>query len=153
MPGVEKGLLPGRAAVGRGETLLGSVGEEKGLLPGRGGRGIVTSVGASATTGVAGTGGALGITGAIGTTGTAGTGGALSTSAGVSTAAAFLAAADFAGAFLTGTSVTGAAGYNSRILRTTGGSTVDDADRTNSPNSWSFTRTTLLSMPSSFASS
>ena len=41
----------------------------------------------------------------------------------------------------------------SRSLRTTGGSTVDDADRTNSPSSWSLVMTTLLSTPSSLASS
>ena len=38
-------------------------------------------------------------------------------------------------------------------LRTTGGSTVDDADFTNSPRSLSFARTVLLSTPSSLASS
>jgi len=36
---------------------------------------------------------------------------------------------------------------------TTGGSTVDDADLTNSPISPSFDRTVLLGTPSSFASS
>ena len=47
----------------------------------------------------------------------------------------------------------GCAGKTSFNLRTTGGSTVDDADRTNSPMSWSLARTTLLSTPSSLASS
>ena len=47
----------------------------------------------------------------------------------------------------------GCAGKTSFSLRTTGGSTVDDADRTNSPMSWSLARTTLLSTPSSLASS
>lgn len=46
-----------------------------------------------------------------------------------------------------------AAGICSRRRRTTGGSTVEDADRTNSPISWSLVITTLLSTPSSFASS
>lgn len=41
----------------------------------------------------------------------------------------------------------------SRSLRTTGGSMVDEADRTNSPMSFSFDRTSLLSSPSSLASS
>jgi hypothetical protein len=45
------------------------------------------------------------------------------------------------------------AGKISRSLRTTGGSTVDDAERTNSPSSLSLVMTTLLSIPSSFASS
>jgi hypothetical protein len=38
-------------------------------------------------------------------------------------------------------------------LRTTGASIVDDADRTNSPISWSLAITALLSTPNSFASS
>jgi hypothetical protein len=41
----------------------------------------------------------------------------------------------------------------SRSLRTTGGSIVDEAERTNSPMSFSFDRTSLLSSPSSLASS
>jgi hypothetical protein len=78
---------------------------------------------------------------------------------GVSTtsgAAVFFAAAFFAGAFFAGFScsagfVTG--GNFSRNFRTTGGSTVEDAERTNSPISWSFARTSLLSIPTSFANS
>lgn len=38
-------------------------------------------------------------------------------------------------------------------LRTTGASMVDEADRTNSPMSFSFARSSLLSSPSSLASS
>ncbi len=38
-------------------------------------------------------------------------------------------------------------------LRTTGASMVEDAERTNSPSSWSLAMTTLLSTPSSLASS
>jgi hypothetical protein len=38
-------------------------------------------------------------------------------------------------------------------LRTTGASIVEDAERTNSPSSWSLAMTTLLSTPSSLASS
>jgi hypothetical protein len=59
-------------------------------------------------------------------------------------------------AFLAGAaSAAGAAGAGkiSRSLRTTGGSTVEEAERTNSPISVSLVMTTLLSMPSSFASS
>jgi hypothetical protein len=44
-------------------------------------------------------------------------------------------------------------GKASRSLRTTGGSMVDEADRTNSPSSWSLAMAALLSMPSSLASS
>jgi hypothetical protein len=71
------------------------------------------------------------------------------------TSALFLAAVFLAAAFLTGFfSSTGlASGYISMSLRTTGASTVDDAERTNSPISWSFARTTLLSIPSCFANS
>src|SRR5659263_579049 len=47
----------------------------------------------------------------------------------------------------------GVAGNDSRRRRTTGASTVDDADFTNSPSSLSFASTVLLSTPSSFASS
>ena len=65
--------------------------------------------------------------------------------------AAFLVAAFFAG-FASAAGLT-AGGYFSRNLRTTGGSTVDDADLTNSPISWSFARTSLLSIPKSFANS
>jgi hypothetical protein len=45
------------------------------------------------------------------------------------------------------------AGNASFNLRTTGGSIVEDADRTNSPSSWSLAITTLLSTPNSLASS
>ena len=44
-------------------------------------------------------------------------------------------------------------GNASRRRRWTGGSIVDEADLTNSPSSFSFARTVLLSTPSSFASS
>jgi hypothetical protein len=70
-------------------------------------------------------------------------------------AAVFFAAAFLAGAFFAGFSSADFAttGYFSSILRTTGASTVDDAERTNSPISWSFARTSLLSIPKSFANS
>jgi hypothetical protein len=58
-------------------------------------------------------------------------------------AAAFLASACF-----------GASAENASLsLRTTGASIVEDADRTNSPISWSLAITALLSTPNSFASS
>jgi hypothetical protein len=100
------------------------------------------------------TGVALGVSLCCGTT-ASGVGAVCSTT-GVSSEAGFLAAAFFAGAFLTGFSAAAgftAGGYFSRNLRTTGGSTVDDAERTNSPISWSFARTSLLSIPKSFANS
>ena len=58
-------------------------------------------------------------------------------------AAAFLAARFFGGFF----------SNSSANRRTTGASMVEDADRTNSPMSFSLVRTTLLVTPSSFASS
>ena len=45
------------------------------------------------------------------------------------------------------------AGNDSLMVRTTGGSMVDDADRTNSPLSLRYVRSVLLSTPSSLASS
>jgi hypothetical protein len=74
----------------------------------------------------------------------------------ISAAGVFFATAFLAGAFFAGfSSATGFAtgGNFSRNLRTTGGSTVEDAERTNSPISWSFARTSLLSIPTSFANS
>jgi hypothetical protein len=66
--------------------------------------------------------------------------------------ATFFAVA-FAGAdFLTGAGG-GLSAKASFSLRTTGASMVEDADRTNSPRSPSFARTTLLSTPNSLASS
>ena len=45
------------------------------------------------------------------------------------------------------------AGNDSLMVRTTGGSMVDDADRTNSPLSLRYVKSVLLSTPSSLASS
>jgi hypothetical protein len=81
---------------------------------------------------------------------------ALSSGASSTLGADFLAAAFFAGAFFAGfASAAGFAtgGNFSRNFLTTGGSTVEDAERTNSPISWSFARTSLLSIPTSFANS
>jgi hypothetical protein len=85
------------------------------------------------------------------------TGGTIGASVTASTfAALFLVAVFFAGAFFAGFSSPAgfATGGNfSRNFLTTGGSTVEDAERTNSPISWSFARTSLLSIPQSFANS
>ena len=70
-------------------------------------------------------------------------------------AAPGFAAADFAASLpdvFLGVSPAGA-GNSSRRRRATGASMVDEAERTNSPMSCSFCRTTLLGCPSSFASS
>jgi hypothetical protein len=71
-------------------------------------------------------------------------------------AAAFFAAVFLAAAFLTGFGGASAAfrsGNLSINFRTTGASTVDDADRTNSPTSCNLARSSLLSKPNSFANS
>ena len=62
-------------------------------------------------------------------------------------------AAFLAGAAAASAAAGCAAGNAARSLRTTGASTVEDADRTNSPISWSLATRTLLSTPSSLASS
>jgi hypothetical protein len=77
------------------------------------------------------------------TTGPAGATGAVACGAADVLAAAFLAARFFGGFF----------SNSSANRRTTGASIVEDADRTNSPMSFSLVRTTLLVTPSSFASS
>jgi hypothetical protein len=164
------GLLPGRGAAGRPIPVL----PPKGLLPGRGpaGRGVVGLAPASGS--AAGATAAAGATGAAGlgvSTGTTGAGSATDTAAGAASAttgassvaaAAFFLAAGFAAdaassaaGFAAGaaSSAAGAGGIASRSLRTTGASTVDDADLTNSPSSCSLARTSLLVTPSSFASS
>jgi hypothetical protein len=65
------------------------------------------------------------------------------------------AAAGRLSAFLAGAGAClGACAVNASLsLRTTGASIVEDADRTNSPISWSLAITALLSTPNSFASS
>jgi len=71
-----------------------------------------------------------------------------------SACAAGLTAA-FLATFLAG-AASGAApggGIASRSLRMTGGSTVEEAERTNSPRSASLAKMTLLSTPNSLASS
>ena len=89
------------------------------------------------------TGGATGA--GAGSTGAA----AVSTTDSAAGAAAFLA-----GAFAAGASAASAlAGSASLMRRTTGGSSVEDADFTNSPSSWALARTSLLVYPSSLASS
>ena len=83
------------------------------------------------------------------------TGAAAGTSTGAATGAAGAESAAFAaGAFF---AVLGAGGGSlasfSLSRLSTGASTVEEADRTNSPMSFSMLRTVLLSTPSSFASS
>ena len=69
-------------------------------------------------------------------------------------AVVFLAAAFFAGFGCAAAALAASNSGNFSInFRTTGASTVDDADRTNSPTSCNFARSSLLSKPISFANS
>ncbi|MDX6282843.1 MAG: hypothetical protein QOH03_3914 [Kribbellaceae bacterium] len=103
---------------------------------------VSTTVG-SALTGAAGAAGAGALDSALGAFGAAGVTGAVACGAAEVLAAALLAARFFGGFF----------SNSSANRRTTGASIVEDADRTNSPMSFSLVRTTLLVTPSSFASS
>jgi hypothetical protein len=135
------------------------------LFPARGGRGI---------DGAADAAGAAGVTcaaGAVGTSGTTGfsifafvscsrvDSGSDASAASISSAVgatAFFAAVFFAAAFLAGFGAASTAlrsGNLSINLRTTGASTVEDAELTNSPTSCNFARSSLLSKPKSFANS
>jgi hypothetical protein len=155
---------PGRGACGRGIGRSTGCAEENGLLPTRGvraaglgapgvgpglGPGVAPSVGAGCVGTAAG--GAAAAAGAAGGSG-AGAGLAAGTFAG----AAFVAAA-LAGAPLPSLLTFSAAGFappnDSRSRRATGASTVEDADLTNSPCSFSRARTSLLVTPSSLANS
>ena len=94
-----------------------------------------------------------------GSVGEAGTASGVAARSGSAPSSATFFAADFAGALaaffagLASAGALGAAGMASFSRRTTGASTVEEADLTNSPSSASLARTTLLSTPSSFASS
>ncbi len=161
--------MPGRGVPGRREA--GAPGSPP-VEPGRG-RGVGVGVspiraagaaccpGARGTpgrgAGVTGAGAAGGLGGAAGALGTVTTGASAATSTGAGAAAsgtasgAFAAAAFFVVVFLTGGGGSLASFSLSRL--STGASTVEEADRTNSPMSFSMLRTILLSTPSSFASS
>jgi len=153
-----KGLLPGRAVLRMPEPPL------KGLFPGRGpaGRGgTVPGVGPAAAAGAAAASVTSGTLGAVGVSTTAGaatstgaTGASSTTGASVAgvTTSSDAAGLGLAAAFFAGLGP-GASGKASRSLRTTGASMVEDAERTNSPNSWSLATATLLSIPSSLATS
>src|SRR4051812_5911353 len=175
----ENGLFPGRGwPAGRGAGRAGASVPGAWAAAGRATSGAGRGAsGAGAGASGAGTGAAGGCT-VSSTAGAAGrgpgdgrrvaglsAGAAVGSAAGAGFSAAGLAAAAFLGG--AGGAATGAAGPAAAAaapplasagkallsLRTTGGSTVDDADRTNSPISWSLVMTTLLSTPSSLASS
>jgi len=171
---VEKGLLPGRGAPGR-PTGRGAGALAAGASGAAGAWAAAAAAGASAT-GAASTG--AGSTGAstasdlaagrgpgrtadlVGAGAASAAGAAAADSAGAGSAAgAFAALAAGTGALAASLAVAGVPAalssspycFLKRIA--TGGSTVEDADFTNSPISFSFSRTNLLSTPNSLASS
>ena len=161
-----KGLLPGPRGTLRGTPGAAGPPGRPGT-PGRGPAGRVAGAAGAAWAAGARGAGCSGCTVGGWTAGGCAAGGAgvLTTGAGAgatglagtaSSGAGAAGLAAFAGAFFAGAAA-GAAGAASPSaslsLRTTGGSTVDDADFTNSPRSFSFARTVLLSTPSSLASS
>ncbi len=150
-----KGLLPGRGL---------PVGRPTGLGAGAFGVGADGAAAAGASGSAGGSGAASGVGSGVATGAGVGSG-AASGSGSTGAGAGFLEpgafGVGFAGASEAGASPAGAAeaadfswspySFLNRI--STGGSTVDDADLTNSPISLSFSRTNLLSTPNSLASS
>ena len=173
---VENGLLPTRGARGAG---FGAPGRGPGVAPVAGAEpGVASGAGAAGALGAAAAGslGAAGGCGAagLGAAGRAGAAGAASAAGACGSTAGAAGAAGFAGAGLAGAPGLGAAGAaalpcgrgwssgflppalvpnDSRNLRATGASTVEDADLTNSPCSLSLAKRSLLVTPSSFANS
>jgi len=170
---------PGRAPLGRGADgrgvwalAAGASGAAAGgvcgagagsgafLGPGLGpGFGPGAGVGAGVAAGAAGS--LDGSSRSAGAFGSAGEGASTAAAAGASVAGAASGSAGLAAAFLAGAFLAAffspaafSSSPNLSVNRlTTGGSTVDDADLTNSPISPSLARTTLLSTPNSLASS
>ena len=133
--------------------------EPKGLFPARGGRGIAGEAGAAGVTGTTGTSGAIGFSIFAFVSCSRVDSGSDASAASISSAVgagAFFEAVFLAAAFLAvlGAGVTALRSGNLSInLRTTGASTVEDAELTNSPTSCNFARSSLLSKPKSFANS
>lgn len=171
----ENGLFPGRGPAGFGATGASASGAAAATGAGAtSGAGAGLGAGAGAATGAGAAGAAASAAAAAGAaaTGAAAGGAAAGTGATDGVAAAGAAAA---GAGLGARAGVGAgprrtledddvrrgaadvadesAPRDARNLRATGASTVEEAERANSPMSLSFSRTCLLSSPSSFASS
>ena len=163
-PGEPKGLFPARGGLG----IAAGAPEPNGLFPARGGLGIAEEAEAVAASDepVGAEGDSFGasvisfcafviwpVNCSRVDSGNCASAASISSAEG---AAAFLAAVFFAAAFLAGfgAASTGFMSGNLSInFRRTGASTVDDADRTNSPTSCNFARSSLLSKPSSLANS
>ncbi len=147
--GTEPGRgTPGRGAAGRplvrSPTEADSTAVPWPLPTGASGAGVGAAVGAGA--GLLASGEAVGVGGTLGPAGAStavGTG--VAGAAGLAGASGTFLAVFFAGG--------GSLASFSLSRRSTGASTVEEADRTNSPMSFSMLRTVLLSTPSSFASS
>jgi len=164
---------PGRGAdtgAGRGEAegadgrVLGTADAERGVDVvdgGAVGAAAATSVtgagaGGAAGAGVAGVAAAAGLGRAAGAVGVAGAADAVGVEGAADTVAAgagWLSRTTGAGAAVAWGADALAVTDFSRTLRTTGASSVDEADRTNSPMSFSVVSKSLLSSPSSLASS
>jgi hypothetical protein len=153
MPWVEEnGLLPGRGAPGRGARGVAP------LAAGASGTGLVSAGagGASEGSGIVTVGDVPFVSAAGAGAGSAGgsaTTGAGSEATGTGSATGPVLVAFFAGFAEAAAWARSCSPKFSLSRRTTGGSTVDDADRTNSPMSLSVANTTLLSTPYSLASS
>ncbi len=148
------GACPGRAEGWAGRCPgVGLAGRAAGVA----GCALVVEVLAEAGSGAPGVDRGVAAGAGVGAGAAAGLAGAaeLAAGAGVGLAAAGLGAAAGVGAGAAAFSgaLSPALLYCSRRRRTTGGSMVDEAERTNSPMSFSFDRTSLLSSPSSLASS
>jgi hypothetical protein len=142
---VANGLLPGRGPPGRAAAFDSpAFGFATGLAS------AVFSAGAALAAGF-GAGFAAGLTAAAFAGASVGASGF---DAALAAGFAGLFAAVFGAVFCAGASLPAPdAGNASRSLRTTGGSIVEDAERTNSPSSVNFPMMVLLSTPSSLASS
>jgi hypothetical protein len=152
-------LLPGRGApgfgaAGRGDTSAAGATGSSGACGGSSagvtaGISVSSRVGGASTEGGADRGSVVGVSMGAGADSAAGATGASAAAIG-SFAGAFFAA------FLAALSAASVFHSSPRSLvrrATTGGSTVEDADLTNSPMSFSAARTSLLGTPNSFASS
>ena len=169
-----KGLLPGRGPAGRGGTVPGvGPAASPATAATAASAAAAAAAAATATVGSAGAAGSsltagtsktvLGVAGGVtastatgattstGATATSSTTGAVASTTGAE-ASSPTAGLGLADAFFAGLGP-GASGKASRSLRTTGASIVEDAERTNSPISWSLATATLLSIPSSLATS
>lgn len=147
---VANGLLPGRGPPGRAAAF-----DSPGFGFAAGLASAVFSAGAALAAGF-GAGFAAGLTAAAfaGASVAGASVGASGFDAALAAGFAGLFAAVFGAVFCAGASLPAPdAGNASRSLRTTGGSIVEDAERTNSPSSVNFPMMVLLSTPSSLASS